>query len=319
MKTQINILKLVYPPISNQEAEWFKDDPEVANVLRESNLYMIVQRHESKFHLFNEDAIAKELVENFSLKFKLTIGDLTDDVEIDLSKLIEVHGINFYDYDFAFELGPKQIRVWISKSDTDDRHVLDWFTTEKILWDKSRGHPAIFGLNNFRKFTEYYLHYVGISTKDDSLTRLVVKPHDKRLRILSNEYPISKGSRLTDEVILLFFKIEPIEIQIYDENEDINNFIYGMRINKSKIIADAERAFIKIMDSTYNEKKYHNYPKGKDLLYDENLTRYGYIVGESITLFTEKEKIVGDVISEYQFAESANMILIEGDDVSLFK
>lgn len=319
MKKQINILKLVYPPISNQEAEWFKDDPEVADVLRESNLYMIVQRHESKFHLPNEDEIAQNLRENFLLKFKYTLGNLTDNVEINLNKLSEAHGINYHDHDFDFELGPKQIRILISTSDTDDKRVLDWFTTEKILWDKWRGHPAIFGLNNFREFSKYYLHYVGISTKDDSLTRLVVKPHDKRLRILSNEFPISEDSRLTDEIILLFFKIERLEMQVYNENEDINNFIYGLRIDKSKIIADAERAFIKIMDSTYNQKKYHNYPKGKDLLNDQNLTRYGYIIGESMRLITDSEEIVGDYVSKYNFAELADIILIEDDNVKLIK
>ncbi|MDD3596826.1 hypothetical protein [Sulfuricurvum sp.] len=319
MKKQINILKLVYPPISNQEAEWFKNDPEVAEVLRESNLYMIVQRHESKFHILNEDDMEKDLRDNFLLRFKFTIGDLTDDVEINLNKLIEAHGINFNDYDFDFELGPKQIRIWISTSDSDEKRVLDWFTTEKILWDKWRGHPAIFGLTNFRKFSQYYLHYVGISTKEDSLTRLVVKPHDKRLRILSNEFPVSIGSRLTDEVILLFFKIEPLEIQVYDENDDINNFIYGMRIDKSKIIADAERAFIKIMDSTYNAQKYNNYPQGKGLLNDQNLTRYGYIIGESMTLVTDTEEIIGDYVSKYHWAELADMILIEDENVELIK
>jgi hypothetical protein len=319
VKTQINILKLVYPPISNQEAEWFKNDPEVVEVLRESNLYMIVQRHESKFHLFNENDIAKGLLKDFSLKFRFTIGDLTDDVEINLSKLFEAHGIDFHDYDIDFELGPKQIRIWISTSNTDEKRLLDWFTTEKILWDKWRGHPAISGLTNFREFSQYYLHYVGISTKEDSLTRLVVKPHDKRLRILSNEFPVSKGSRLTDEVILLFFKIEPLEIQVYDENEDINNFLYGMRVDKSKVIADAERAFIKMMDSTYNTKKYHNYPKGKDLLNDQNLTRYGYIIGESMTLVTDTEKIIGDYVSKYHWAELADMILIEDENVELIK
>lgn len=319
MKTQINILKLVYPPISNQEAEWFKDDPEVADVLLESNLYMIVQRHESKFHLFNEDDMANDLRENLLLRFKFTIGDLTDDVEINLKKLFEVHGIDFHDYDIDFELGPKQIRIWISISNTDEKRVLAWFTTEKILWDKWRGHPAISGLNNFREFSKYYLHYVGISTKEDSLTRLVVKPHDKRLRILSNEFPVSKGSRLTDEVILLFFKIEPLEIQVYDENEDINNFLYGMQIDKYKVIADAERAFIKIMDSTYNAQKYNNYPQGKGLLNDQNLTKYGYVIGESMTLTTDSEEIIGDYISEYHFAEEADMILIEGANVELIK
>ena len=46
MKSQINLLRLVYPPISNQEAEWLKDDPEVQECIKTSNLYMICQREE---------------------------------------------------------------------------------------------------------------------------------------------------------------------------------------------------------------------------------------------------------------------------------
>ena len=38
-----------------------------------------------------------------------------------------------------------------------------------------------------------------------------------------------------------------------------------------------------------------------------------------MTLLTDKEKIRGDVVSKYQFAESASMILIEGDDVTFIK
>ena len=76
MKAQINFLKLVYPPISNQEAEWIKDDPEVIAELKNSNLYMIVQRHESKFHLFNENEMSENFINNFSIKFKYTYNGL---------------------------------------------------------------------------------------------------------------------------------------------------------------------------------------------------------------------------------------------------
>lgn len=192
MKAQINILKLVYPPISNQEAEWIKDDPEVVAEIKSSNLYMIVQRHESKFHLLNEEEMYQNFKNDFSIKFKYILGNISDDVEINLSILFKEHKIKMEDFNFELELGEKQIRIWKCDIETSERiDVIAWFTTEKILWDKWHGHPAISGLNNYRQFSEYYLHYVGISKKDDSLTRLVIKPHDKRLRILSNENSIA--------------------------------------------------------------------------------------------------------------------------------
>jgi len=49
VKVQITSLRLVYPPISNQVADWMKSDPEVEAVLRKSNLYMVAQREEAKF------------------------------------------------------------------------------------------------------------------------------------------------------------------------------------------------------------------------------------------------------------------------------
>lgn len=316
----MNFLKLVYPPISNREAEWIKDDPEVMSEIKSSNLYMIVQRHESKFHLFNENEISKHLMNDLSLKFKYSVGDESDDVEINLSILFEIHDINIDDYTIEFELGKKQIRIWKCDLETNQRiDVIDWFTTEKILWDKWREHPAIFGLNQYRQFTKYYLHYVGISKKEDSLTRLVIKPHDKRLRILSNEDNIAYQSKLTDELILLFFKIVPLEIQTYDDKENIDHFIHGLQIENQKIVADAEKAFIHILDSKYNTVKYKNYPKGDDGLYNEGLTRYSYIIGESMTLITDREEIVGDTVSDYNFADLADMIMIEGDNVKFIK
>jgi hypothetical protein len=319
LKAQINFLKLVYPPISNQEAEWMKDDPEVIEELKKSNLYMIVQRHESKFHLFNENEMSENFIDNFSIKFKYTVGDISDDVEINLTILFKELNINIDKYNFEFELGKKLIRIWKCDLETNERiDVVDWFTTEKILWDKWREHPAIFGLDNYREFSNYYLHYVGISKKDDSWKRLVIKPHDKRLRILSNENSIASQSRLTDELILLFFKIEPLEIQVYDE-KNTDDFLYGMNIDNKKIIADAEKAFIQVLDSKYNAVKYKNYPKGEDGLYNEGLTRYGYIVGESMTLTTDKEEVRGDALSKYTFYESADMIMIEDDEVTIVK
>src|SRR4030042_4917332 len=130
--------------------------------------------------------------------------------------------------------------------------VIEWFTTEKLLFDKWRGHPGITGLNNYRDFTKYYLHYVGISKKEDSLTRLVIKPHDARLRILSNEYAESHGSRVTDETVLFFFRIEPLRVTIVESEEDINELVNGVVFDKQRIISDCEKAFINILESKYN-------------------------------------------------------------------
>lgn len=49
MRAQLHTLQLVYCPVSNQEAEWIKDDPEVQTCIGQSKLYMIAQGKEAKF------------------------------------------------------------------------------------------------------------------------------------------------------------------------------------------------------------------------------------------------------------------------------
>ena len=209
MKVQLNFLKLVYPPISNQEAEWLKDIPEVKAELKHSNLYMIGQRVESKF-VISQSAI-KEINDSNVLSFKYSAGSSSFDVSVDFNELLKYHEIDPRKYEIKIEIGEKLIRIWKCHPETKEQlDVIDWFTTEKILFDKWRCHPAICGPVNYNDFTKYYLHYVGISKKEDSLTRLVVKPHDKRIRILSNENPECHGARVTDEVLLFFFRIEPL-------------------------------------------------------------------------------------------------------------
>lgn len=55
-KSKISVLELVYPLMSNREAVWFKDDPEVEALLRESDFNAMGGRPEVKFSHFQKDA-----------------------------------------------------------------------------------------------------------------------------------------------------------------------------------------------------------------------------------------------------------------------
>ena len=319
MKIQLHFLKLVYPPISNQEAEWLKDIPEVHGEIKHSNLYMIGQRHESKF-IINETSLISDFPNEFKLNFIYSIGDSVTDGTIDFLELIKYHNVNLDEVDLKFEFGEKLIRVWSCKKGSKELiDVIDWFTTEKILYDVWNKHPATKGFTNFREFTKYYLHYVGISNKEDSLSRLVIKPHDKRLRILSNESPQAYSARVTDEIVLFFFRVDPLLIQQIDSDEDINEFVDGISFDRSNIIADAEKAFVYVLDSKYNAIKYRQYPKGKDGLYNSGLRRYGYTIAEDITFITDTGSISGCFAPEGHIADKSDFILVEGDDVIFYK
>jgi len=65
--------------------------------------------------------------------------------------------------------------------------------------------------------------------------------------------------------------------------------------------------------------KYKQYPKGKDGLYNSGLKRYGYTIAEDITFITNTESISGCFAPQGFIADKSDLILIEGDDVYLYK
>jgi len=320
MKSQINILQLVYPPISNQEAEWLKDDLEVQEELKNSNLYMICQRSEAFFE-YTHANITKNIGDEGIFRFSIITQAHTTSGEIDISRLLKLHNVDLERNEIEIEIGPKLFRFWkVDKATGNKTDVIDWFTTEKILFDKYHGHPALSGLTDYMNFTKYFLHYVGISKKEDSLTRLVVRPHDKRLRVLSNEETKNYGSRLTDEIVLLFFTVNPLQITQIETDEEVSELVNGVEIDLIPIIADAEKAYVKILNSEYNTVKYDGYPKGSDGLYDSGLRRYGYLIGEDISIITETETIEGKYISDtVGWPSTQDFIFIHGDEVTFIK
>lgn len=307
MKYLINVLKLVFPPLSNQEAEWIQDDPDVQNELKASNLYMICQREETFFE-FDERQI---MLQPHNPQFKIKTKYLEDTFTVNVALMIEELVKKDDDLDVEWEVGYKLIRFTNRLSG----EVIHWFTTEKILYDRSINHPIISGLDNYKSFMNYRLHYIGISKEDDSLTRLIIKPHDKRLRILSNEKQFTDESRLTDELILLFFYIEDTAIRLLDKN-NIDEFLSGVDYNKIQLICDAEKAFVKILKSEYNTIQYKDYPYSTDGLSELKYDKYGYVIGEDITLSTLKETIRG---SKDLKSNKNDLILIEKEKVTLVK
>jgi hypothetical protein len=314
MRSQLHELELIYPPVSNQEAEWVKNDIEVLAELKKSNLYFIGQKPET-FYFFEDDVSEKVQVEK-RIYFGYKSGKKSVNGYIDLDILAK-HSKNTEPINLDIELGPKLIRIW----NLNDNEVLDWFTTDKILHDKSRNVPYLFGMEDYRKFYSYNLHYVGISKKDDSFTRLVVKPHDKRLRILSNEHPLNSGSRLTDEIVLFFFRINSLELKVFSESKDFEELGKTELDDKIRIVADAEKAFIKIMDSKYNEVKFENYPFSTDGLYSSSVQRHTFSIDENITFITDnntirgaKKDLVGLKQSDFISISKKHVELIKLDD-----
>ena len=315
MRIQLHQLILAYPPISNQEAEWLKNDREVQKQLQNSNLYFIGQKPESTYEF--EYNVQTKIENQRVVCFFVRTGSKRSSASIDIDDLLDFYGLQ-HECELEIELGPKLIRFW--RVDNARKDIIDWFTTDKLLFDKWRKKDFIHGFDDYREFSVYQLHYVGISKKENSLKRLVVKPHDKRLRILSNEHPLSIGSRVTDEMVLFFFEIDSLEIKQFIEEQDFSEIGFNELEDKIKIVADAEKAFVKIMDTQYNEVKFKQYPFSDDGLYNSKVNRYSFSINEDLTFISSDNVIKGERGTLNEFSNSDFIsINVESKEVELVK
>lgn len=305
MSTLLCTLDLAYPPISNQEGVWFWEDSEVREYLKKSKLYMLVHRKELKFVEIVEREIPLGI-----FKFKISMGDFTTSYITykftdNMAMLVEAHG------SILFESGDKLFRI---KRESDDE-VLYWATPDKIIFDIiTRNIPFVVEDDeDIKKLQIFDLLYVGISKENDSFSRLFEKAHHGRLNILSNEYTKEKEARMTDELMILMFEVKWFNINTMNSMRDINE-LFTYTDDEKAIVADAEKAFVSILNSKYNEKKFKNYPQGADGLYNKGLQSYSYSINYDITLKTEKGSIVGKYDD---FNRDA--IIICNDDVNLVK
>lgn len=272
-------LDLIYPPISNQEGEWFWQDEEVREYVKESKLYMLVHREELKF----QDTDLKELIKGV-FKFKIKMGEFISSefkyvFSDNIGKLIEHHG------PFTIEEGEKLLRIIREK----DGEVLYWATPDKIIFDAIKGNIELEMENekDIEQLQKFDLLYVGISKKDDSFSRLFEgENHHGRLGILSNEYTKNECARMTDELMILLFKVNWFNINIISSIEQNEN-LWTYTDDEIAILSDAEKAFINLFKTKYNKIKYKSYPKSKDGLYNMGLEGYMYGINYDLTLCTD--------------------------------
>ena len=309
-RSQLSTLKLVFPPISNQEAVWFRDDPSVAAYLKRSDFYMIGGRPEAKFieMAVDEDArVARFLVS--------MTGHSPDPVSIDLRAL---PGCRAKDpNELWVESGEKFIRTWDGPPKEPGSEVVDWFTTEKLLVDRTHNAPGIGGLDRVLEFLVYDLLYVGIAKVGDSFERLIKNGHQARMEILGNEPQRSPGVRVTDEIFLFLFTIDPLIATTFEPNHDFDKGDLTGAMDKKRTVADAEKAYVSMLRPEYNVTTFTNYPEGKDGLFDSDLARYAYVIGEDLEFATPHGRIRGRR-DTYGFpSNDADVIFVDGDQVSL--
>jgi hypothetical protein len=314
MKTALNFLTLVYPPVSNQEAEWLKQDVEVEEMLRRSDIYMIGQRREAKFVWGDHNSPNLGVFGGEGIRFRFEIpGIVTSEVELSIENELRKNDTVYYD------VGEKHVRCSLKPEEGEEiGEVLWWYSTESLLFAKWRGDKRIKGLDNYRDFTNYDLHYVGISTEQDSYQRLLANAHHKRVAILSNETQYVPDARLTDEICLFFFRSSPLFVHVFDDVEEFSNF-GEMPFTAAQASADAEKAFNKLLEPEYNTIKFKSFPKGKNGLYDAGLARYAHSIDEDITFHTATATFRGSYDIFRMSANPADAIIVSGDEVDLYR
>ncbi|OTG81028.1 hypothetical protein [Acinetobacter sp. ANC 4648] len=206
----------------------------------------------------------------------------------------------------------------------EDEHTLEVFTPENILWHKTNGTrylEDIDGFENYDKIFNVDLLYVGIAKVGNTYDRLIAKGHQIRMEIPAAKTPLVVGEDVSEEMVLFFFKTESTFMSQFGlDEEDFET----PEIERKKIVADCEKAFVSILDPEFNSIKFKTYPKGKDGLYDTNLTRYVYYIGEDIkfNLPRSNQSIQGGWIHQLGFPRnSIDSILVDRstDEVTLYK
>lgn len=311
-KSKLTFLETVYPPISNQEAVWLQHDAEVETLLRQSDFYMIGGRAEAKYLNLVVDP------ESQVVTFDFAIGDnFSDPVEIHVRELPAVKSSDASS--IWIEAGEKLVRVWSGPIGEPSSNVLEWFTTEKLIWDKSRGRAGIKRFDRHREAATYDLLYVGIAKVGDSFDRLISNGHKARMEILGNEPQRYPGARVTDEIYLFLFNVQPVIITTFEPEHDFENEDFGGAHDQKRIVADAEKAFVNLLKPAYNVVKFANYPKSADGLYGSDFARYGYVLCEPFSFNTAHGRIRGSRDAATGFiTNNADSIFVEGNTVKLF-
>ena len=265
---------------------------------------MLAQRQEVLFRDYGINA------QSYRFEFSLSLGDMTrTGLSIRLDDIVKCS-----DKEVEFEIGPQIFRIWAFKNGEKEKEPLYWATTDKLLYDLWRKRFFVSGALDLRDFSKYHLYYVGISKKQDSFSRLFKNGHKNRSQILSNETQVTPTARLTDEIYIFFFDVEDLGISQFGDGDEID---LPKATPKEWLIADAEKAFVKILDSKYNVEKYENYPVGGDGLYGRGFDRYGYIIDEDIEFVTTRRSFRG--VHDYFINSSAHpdFIFTEGDTVTV--
>ncbi|WP_419318496.1 hypothetical protein ACN2C7_16925 [Caulobacter sp. ErkDOM-E] len=312
-------LRLVHAPLSNQDADILrnirtKGAKSLKSRLGEAPIYMIAQREE----IFFSDRKFDQEEGVFS--FSLVMGDKRLSGRVDVAFLSARYG----DPNCA-SLGFRDGATTIYVLDIDERgkKTAVWAASpDALLYQHWRKEPGIKLDGDVRAFATYRLLYIGMS-EDGAYNRLIKAPHHARLGILSNEYQIRAEARLTDEVYFFLFEIDPLQIRSWGPDDEISEDFFERMASgdsglpQANLICDVEKAFIRMLDTKYNNVKYSNYPHVAGGISSLGIDSYAYVIAEDITFEVQGQRVDGGYAEGLPSSNYADFILVSGDDVAL--
>jgi len=159
---------------------------------------------------------------------------------------------------------------------------------------------------------------LALAKTGDSYDRVVAKGHHARTEILANEPQRYPGARVSDETYLFLFRTNSLVIQTFEPEHDFDDDDFSGQLERKRVVADAEKAFVSLLKPGYNKVQFAHYPKGTDGLYGAGFSRYGYLINEDVAFNTPHGRVRGARDPHGSISNSADFILVDGEDVRLY-
>jgi hypothetical protein len=319
MRALTAALRLVAPPLSNQEADRLRHQKGVYGELArarlgEAKIYMIGQRAEIFFDefRFNEESGRLDLV--------LVLGERRVLASINALSLSNMFGRSYIS-GMGISASSKYIHVLDVGADDTPNPV--WgVSPDALLFHIWRRDPDVWIKGDGRSLASYRLLYIGMS-EDGAYQRLINAPHHARLDILTNELQVRAEARVSDEIFFFLFEIDPLQMHSWGPEDELTDEHVAWMLDPelglppANLISDVEKAFISMLETPYNKRRYKNYPKVAGGIADKGFDSYAYAIAEDLSFDVHGQRVDGGYAPGLPSSNSADFILVSGKEVQL--
>ncbi|GLR77306.1 hypothetical protein BTO23_15085 [Aliivibrio sifiae] len=306
-KMQACSFSLVSHPITNNEFSNKQQRNNLKSSLENSKLYAIAQARYPRIDFKMQENGIEITISNDEFKsvgyidifylFKVNYPEYIDAI---LSRDVLLNFKTYSDPNCYFVIG-------IKEKDTGNmiREGMIEISAWQLLFYKSRGERYISGFDNYKDFLKLFIHYVGKTSK--STYERLSKGHHARLNILSSEEPINRQNLLSEELLILAFEVDAVNI-IQNPKE------YDLGETKLNDVIDlVERSLISSLMPKYNEVKYKSH--GEKFKESDEFDSCCLTLNDNIQLFTDEAKLCGKY--DASGLSNSDYIILDESGISL--